>query len=511
MTGERRLLQRMFAKWPAVVVWGGAWLLMQSLDRALDLANLALILVFASALSAMWLGALESVLVCALAVMAFNWQFVPPRGTFSVDLRQHVLLLLVMLGVGSMVAWLTARQRALAQQAQQMAMQARLLHGFGEQLRECASERVADLLQQALQDATGQPGYVVLLGSAGPGAARWSAGSASADEQAHVEECLQSGQSTVAGIADVHGHQVLVLPLRGPTRCVGAAVVHLPAGESDAAGSLATAQALCDQTAVHCERTQAETERQQAEQEAQVQKVRNTLLASISHDYRTPLATILGAASSLLAQSERLSKAQVHSLLQSIVDEVEMLRGMTDNTLELSRLDSGAVQIHRDWESLEELIGSAVARARLRHAGISLHARVDRELPLLRCDAALVVQLINNLVDNAVKYGLGGQAIEIIARQVEGHILLAVADRGPGIPLALRERVFQPFERGTALSGLTASVRGAGLGLALCRAIMQAHGGDIQARSRQRGGTRMECRFPLEAQPTIPTAEEETP
>jgi two-component system sensor histidine kinase KdpD len=217
------------------------------------------------------------------------------------------------------------------------------------------------------------------------------------------------------------------------------------------------------------------------------------------------LATILGAASSLLAQSDRLSREQAQTLAARIVDEVEQLSTMTDNTLQLARLDAADVQLQTDWESLEELIGSAVARARQRYPALRLSLRLEPDLPLLRCDAQLLLQLLNNLVDNAVKYGDAEQTVEVVARRLDAQLLLAVADRGPGIAAAVRERMFLAFERGSpALQGEGAearSRRGAGLGLALCRAIVTAHGGSITAHARQRGGTRMECRFPIEPQP----------
>lgn len=507
MKNEPRALHWLKVKWPVPFVWLVTALLMGWMDGSVDLANQALLLVLASALCGLWLSAWESLLVCALAVMAFNWQFVPPRGTLTVDLRQHVWLLFTMLGVGSVVAWVTARQRTLAQMAQAMAAEARMLHGLGEQLRGQPPQGIADALANTLSDLAQAPCFVSLRSTAIEPATEWTAGAASTEERAHVDVCVRNGQPSETALAAVHGHDVRTLPLRGPTRCVGAAVVRLDRSIANNVHGLATAQALCDQTALHWERTEADALRQQAQQEAQAQAMRNTLLSAISHDYRTPLATILGAASSLLTQSDRLTAAQARALAQTIVDEVDGLRDMTDNTLELSRLDAATVQIHRDWESLEELMGSAVARARIRHPSVRIHSRVAPAMPLLRCDATLVVQLLNNLVDNAVKYGLDGQPVEIVARPVDDDILLTVADRGPGIPAALRERIFRAFERGPKRSNDSGPIRGAGLGLALCRAIMVAHQGTITPRMRQRGGTCMECRFPLEVQPVSPGAE----
>jgi len=500
-------VSRAFRAVPALAVWAVAWGLMLALDGSADLANLALVLVLASAVSGLWLSAAESVAVCALTVLAFNWQFVPPRGTFTVDLRQHIWLLLTMLAVGSMVAWLTARQRLMAEAARAMAAQAQWLRSFGEDIRAQPAAQVWSRLATALQQLTqAQVCVAARTAATGPHEVQLVQGTASAEELAHLRECTRSAQASAPALADVHGYQSHVLPMAGHSGCTGAVLLRLPRGQMLPASVLSTAQALCNQTALHCERAEVDAQSRQAQQEAHTQKVRNTLLAAISHDYRTPLATILGAASSLLAQQQRLSAEQVRALAQTVVDEVQTLGTLTDNTLQLARLDATGVQIRRDWESPEELIGSAVARARSRYPVAKINLRVATGLPLLRCDAALIVQLLNNLIDNAVKYGPAAQTVEIMARPLGHELLLAVADRGAGIAVAERERVFLAFERGDTGSAADAA-RGAGLGLALCRAIVLAHGGSIVIRARQRGGTSMECRFPLEAQPEQPAPE----
>ena len=496
--------KRYLAKWPVVVIWLSAWQLMQAMDGHAGLANLALILVLASAICGLWLSAVESVAVCAMAVMAFNFHFVPPRGTFSIDLRQHAWLLLVMLGVGSMVAWLMGRQRMLAESARTTAAHANLLRAFNEQLLREPPESVLQALASQLHSLTGAE---VVIGSASPGsdspAFQLVCGQANAEEVANLQECLRTSSSGSFALADVHGHQVLTLALRGQKQCPAAALLRTPAGHLLTPAVLTTAQALCDQTGLHLERTLIEENARQAREEAQTQKLRNTLLAAISHDYRTPLATMLGAASSLIAQSDRLSREQARALATTIVDEVERLRTLTDNTLQLARLDADGVQITKDWESLEELVGAAVARTRTRYPQVRVGLRLAPALPLLRCDAQLLVQLLDNLIDNAVKYGDPQQTIEIIARRLDDRLLLSVADRGPGIPVKVRERLFLMFERGDTnradSDGNTP--RGTGLGLALCRAIVLAHGGSLTAKQRQRGGTSMDCLFPVEPQP----------
>jgi len=493
---------------PAVGIWTLAWLLMLALDEQVDLANLALVLVLAAALSGLWLTALTSTVVCAVTVMAFNWQFVPPRGTFSVDIRQHAWLLLSMMTVGSLVAWLMARQRALADAAKTMASHAELHRLFQEQLRDESSVSAMGWLARALHQLT-RASVVVHLVTPNHETVSWPwpDDGMSPETQACLNECTRSGESMTLERLDVHGNEAVTLPLRGQAGCLGACLMRLPKGHRLSPAARTMAQTLCDHAALHCERALLEAHSQRVLAQAQTQQWRNTLLAAISHDYRTPLATILSAASSLLSQSGKLSAGQATTLAQTVVDEVDMLITMTENTLQLARLDATGTPVPRDWESLEELVGTAVSRVRKRYPDVKVNLRMAADLPLFRCNAELLVQLLNNLVDNAVKHGGIAQTIEIMARPRQGHLLLAVADRGPGMPWANTEQMFQAWVRGDEHAQKLGAERGSGLGLALCRAIVVAHGGTLQSRRRQRGGTSMECLFPIEAQPVSPTGD----
>jgi two-component system sensor histidine kinase KdpD len=227
------------------------------------------------------------------------------------------------------------------------------------------------------------------------------------------------------------------------------------------------------------------------------------MLAAISHDYGTPLATITGAASSLREQGERLAPAQRDRLAATILDEASRLARLTDNTLQLARLDGPGVTLQLDWESAEEIVGTVVRRARQRDPQRRLHARLEPGLPLLRCDALLLAQLLDNLVDNALKYSPPDAPVELLVRRMPEHVVLSVRDRGPGVPPAWRERIFEVFQRLPAVAD-TPAPPGAGVGLAVCRAIARAHGGELRVRPRGHGGSSFECWLPLaEAPPVI--------
>jgi two-component system sensor histidine kinase KdpD len=308
------------------------------------------------------------------------------------------------------------------------------------------------------------------------------------------------------------------LPLRGRGACLGAAVLRGPTVQRADDELRAHAQALCDQMGLALQRQQSAREEARARELAQSQGVRNALLAAISHDYRTPLATIMGAASSLESQAERLSLEQRSRLAHSIVEETEQLSRLTDNTLQLARLDAPGVALRCDWESAEEIVGAVLRRVRRRDPARRVRARLEPALPLLWCDGLLLSQMLDNLLDNALKYSPEAAPVEILVRRQAEQVLLAVRDRGTGVAPAWRERIFDVFHRGAAAAApvqaeasppaLDApSRRGAGVGLAVCRAIARAHGGELRLRPRGHGGSSFECALPVRPAPPPPQAE----
>ncbi|WP_077037809.1 ATP-binding protein [Pelomonas sp. KK5] len=484
---------------PPLAIWAAAFALMAWLDRQPDLAhigNLALLLVLAAALSSHWLNLAAALALDLVAVLAFNAAFIEPRGHFlQIDLAQHAWLLATMLGVSWSSAGLTARLRRQAELAQRHAREAEQLRAFSEALRDADG----DLPTQAAALAAAlhpQARLIVLrdtLPARDDDAAALILGTLDADQRTGLWLSLRRSLPFGPGTGRHEELPEWYLPLRGRAgRSHGAAL--LPAGEP---GQRSQAQLLCDQLGQALERGASERAAQRARELAEAQGLRNTLLAAISHDYRTPLATIMGAASALREQDEKLSAAQRRKLATAIVDESEALARMTDNTLQIARLDApGGARLKTDWESAEELAGAALRRARQRHpdAAGRLRARLDPGLPLLRCDAVLLLQLLDNLLDNALKYG-GSGPVEIRAVQADGQLMLAVRDRGPGVAPAWRERVFDVFQRGR--DGAPDATRGAGVGLAACRAIAQAHGGEMRYRARSHGGAAFECWLPL--------------
>lgn len=480
------------------------------LDGRVDLANLAMVLLLASAVASLWLPVTASCALSTLSVLGFNWRFVPPTHSLSVDLSQHALLLGAMLIVAWMIAGVMGRQRLLGSLALQQGQHIQQLHRFSETLRDgqepAEQAKLLLIALKALLERT--PRMLVLrhaVSATDDDASAIVFGEPSPHERSGLWQCLRQAVAFGPGTGRHSELPEWYFPLRGRQGALGAAMVTLSPEKLADDGLRAQAQALCDQVGLSLERMQANQQAEAAREEVQLQKVRNAMLAAISHDFRTPLASILGAASALQEQADRLSITQRERLQTSIVDEVRHLSRLTDNTLQLARLDAPGVALALDWESPQELAGTVLARFRERDRGVPVRLRVEPGTPpLVRCDALLVSQLLENLIENALKYA-SSAPVEVLVRHQPSHIVFAVRDRGPGVARDARERIFEVFQRGKRMPGADQSrSRGTGVGLAVCRAIAQAHGGSLRLRARSHGGSSFECWLPQALVPELP-------
>jgi two-component system sensor histidine kinase KdpD len=307
-----------------------------------------------------------------------------------------------------------------------------------------------------------------------------------------------------------HENQATVfLPLRGRTRAYGAAAWHTLNPKSLTTFQREMFQQACDLLGLEIERAQTLRLAQQAKEDAQSQGLRNTLLTSISHDYRTPLANLMGAASVIHDQASRLSADRIASLSQTVLDEAQHLNRMTTNTLQLARLDAAPLQIKKDWESLQEILGSVLAKARQRHPQRQLVVTVPEGLPLIYCDAILLVQLFDNLIENATKYSPDNTPIELHVQASPQALEVRVIDQGEGIADEWKDKVFQAFERVHAESSQADATgdkqlrRGMGVGLAVCKAIAKVHDAQLWIEDRQPHGAVMCLRLSVQQQPEV--------
>ena len=235
------------------------------------------------------------------------------------------------------------------------------------------------------------------------------------------------------------------------------------------------------------------------EVQAETERLRATLLASISHDLRTPLAVMTGASSSLAESGERLAPEERRALAQSVFEQARELSEHVAKVLDMTRLESGAPQLDRDWASIEEITASVLRRHQSRLAAHRLIVELPNDLPLVRVDAALLEQALGNLLENAAKHTPAGTVVRLRARVKDGELVVTVEDYGGGIAEADVERVFAKFHRGAPQGA-----GGVGLGLAICRAIVRLHGGRAWAERVPEGGTAFHIALPLEPAPAVP-------
>lgn len=487
----------------ALLTWTIAGIALWVFEQQLDLANLAMGMVLASALSAMWLPGWASMILSVLAVTAFNWFFVPPKFELSVHLNQNALLLVVLLLVNWIIAGLMIRQRQLVESAQALAAREAQLRAWGDLLRDAQDPAAhAAALRTVLQETTGVEVVILVRSSLHADVADASvlaAGEPNQEQQDGLTLCWREGKALGALTGRYEQLPDVYLPLRGRGVSVGAALLMGFGGHPMQEALLPHVQALCDQMGSALQRAWIALQEQQARELAQLQATRTALLAAISHDYRTPLATIMGAASSLQLQSDRLDAVQRQQLAQGIVEEAERLARLTENTLQLARLEGDSVSLQCGWESAEEIVGALLRRLRHRPEGHRVRVRLEPNLSLFWCDALLITQLLDNLLDNALKYSPADAAVELAISAEQDDLVLTVTDHGRGIAPAWREKVFEVFQRGDP--EMTPAVfeqsPGAGVGLAVCRAIATAHQGTLSLITPPDGGSCFECRLPL--------------
>jgi K+-sensing histidine kinase KdpD len=240
-----------------------------------------------------------------------------------------------------------------------------------------------------------------------------------------------------------------------------------------------------------------------AEIRIEMERMKNSLLSSVSHDLKTPLSSIYGAATSLLEQGDRLESEDRRDLARNIASEAERLNRVVSNVLEMTRIDAG-VEIRKDWQSVEEIVGAALAHTDSALSGRPIQTRIPADMPLIRVDDVLIQQVLINLFENIAKYTPEDSPVEIRAYYTEDSIILCIQDYGPGFPPGDEERIFEKFFRGRG-----DNERGVGLGLTICRAIIRAHDGTIRAANRRSGGAEIFIELPIGGrQPQIIASED---
>ncbi|KAB0655263.1 sensor histidine kinase [Burkholderia diffusa] len=496
-------------------------------SERLDLTNLVMLYLLGVVFSAVRLGRGPGVLQSFLSVAAFDFFFVPPRMSFSVSDTQYLLTFFGMLLTSLVISHLTStltRQASIAQRRERRtgaiyAMARELGAALTtEQIVEIGSRHVGEVFRARVAFLLPDSADKVRQKIEEPDAAVTLTG---ADLDSDVGQWVYDQQKPAGrGTDTLPATAALYLPLKAPMRTRGVlAVASRDPGELEVPEQLRMLDAFAAQIALALERVHYVEIARDALVNMESERLRNSLLSAISHDLRTPLTTIVGFSSMLAngraaaqggdaAAAERFAQRE-GELVDAIHDEALRMTGIVTNLLDMARLQAGSLQLKRQWSLLEETVGAALAackRVLARHpARVSLPA----DLPLLQMDAVLMERLFTNLFENAAKYTPPDTSIDIGAERVtddgQPFVRVHVDDHGPGLPAGMETRIFDKFTRGEKES----ATPGIGLGLAICRAIVEAHGGKIGALNRTAPdgrvtGARFWFTLPVDTPPAVP-------
>jgi two-component system, OmpR family, sensor histidine kinase KdpD len=441
-------------------------------NRVVSHASLALLFLTGVLVVSAWTGLGPSLLASLLSFLALNFFFTQPYYTLVVEDEADVAMLAFFVLMAGITGNLAARMRREVVERRAMLERTSNLYDFS---RRMASAVGADDVLKALADhvsrsigcgvqvfAPDEAGSLALAADAGP--VPPIAGSESA--------AMWSRQAS--GVE--HGDSWYVMKLMSDRSELGMVVVH---GDQVGQEHLELARSLCDQAAIALSRTQLVGELEEARITAETEQLRSALLSSVSHDLRTPLASIIGSTTSLMEYGDSISDVNRLELLATVVEEAKRLDRHIQNLLDMTRLGHGKLKLHRDWVDLHDIISGAIDRMRNALTEIPIQLDVPAALPLLWVHGALLEQALVNVLDNAIRHSPPDGRITLSAVHSGNQVTIAVCDHGEGIPDADKEKVFDMFY--TAGQPDSRDRAGSGLGLAICRGIVAAHGGTVAA------------------------------
>lgn len=455
----------------------------------IETTNLAMVYLLAVAGVASRFGLGEAVLASVLGVVVFDVAFVPPRGTLAVSDSQYLITFGVMLVVALLISRLTLRLRDQAQGAAERERRTAALYGLSRQLARSRSKK--EIVEAAVREIGGVfETEVAVLGRDEPLAPSPSG----FEEPAVARWALEHDQPAGRGTDTLPGSKGLYVPLRGAAGAAGI-LAFLPR-EDDwplAPAQRSLLETFANAIGLSLERAQLAKESHEVRIQAETERTRNALLSSISHDLRTPLTSIAGAASALVERGEG------GELAHTIVQESMRLNLQVQNLLDMTRLQSGEVKPRLEWNSVEEIVGAAVGGSRAMLEPRTVEVRIPPDLPLLNIDGDLVLKMLVNLFENAARHTPPETRLWVVASEGSRTVRIVVADDGPGIPKGQETAIFERFAQGGHKG------EGLGLGLAICRAIMRIHDGVIWAQARSGGGSEFHIEFPRPTkQPEVP-------
>jgi two-component system, OmpR family, sensor histidine kinase KdpD len=467
-----------------------------------QLADVVMIYLLGIILVSLRFGYGPSVVAAVLSVLLLDFFFVPPYLSFAVSDFQHAVTFAVMFVVAVVISNLTRRVRLQADDARFRERRTATLYGMSRELAATrATGKLASVAVQHVHDVF--EAEVALLLEAPEGRLDNVASGESAfipdeKERGVVDWVFSHDKPAGLGTDTLPSASALYIPLRGAQGRVGVlGVVPKDPRRFNDGEQRALLDIFAGQIASALERGRLAEQAQSAHLQIEAERLRSSLLSSVSHDLRTPLSVITGSASALLDSESALPPAARRDLMETILEEGQRLNRLVRNLLDMTRLTSGAVKVAKEWQAIEGVVGAALGRLEDQLRDRKVDVRIPPDLPPVPIDELLVEQVLINLLENAAKYAPAGTPVEVSAHVDNGALVVEIADRGPGIPRELVDRIFEKFYR-LPREGASG---GAGLGLAICRGIVEAHGGRIWAGNRDGGGAFFRFTLPIDGPP----------
>lgn len=467
----------------------------------LDLANIAMLFLLVVVLVSVRLGRGASVVATCVGVACFDFFFVQPRFSFAVSDVQYLVTFGVMLAVGLITGHLTAGLRFQAHVAAHRERRSRALYEFARELSGALqSEQIFDTTRDFIQ-RTFQARAILLVPALDDRLqAPVQTGDGSAPDLGIAQWAYDHAESAGLGTDTLPASSFFYLPLVAPMRTRGVLAIE-PAQQRwilipEQRKQLDTFAALA---AIALERVHYIEVAQGALVNMETERLRNSLLAALSHDLRTPLTLLVGLSESLTRSKPALPAEQMQ-MAQSLNGEALRMSALVTNLLDMARLQSGEIKLRLEWQALEEAVGTALRLCEKLLSEHQVTVGIPQDFPLIRFDAVLLERVLCNLLENAAKYTVPGSRIDVFAALHGTFATLTVADNGPGVASGREEEMFEKFTRGQRESARS----GVGLGLAICRAIVESHGGKVRYAKSALGGAAFIITLPLGQPPSTP-------
>lgn len=462
-------------------------------------ANVVMIYLAGVAFTAARYGHGPALASVALSALSFDFFFVPPVFAFALVEVQYGITLVVMIAVGWLISEIMKRLKAQLAASQLQERRTAQLYRMTRRLGHVAGvDAIVSTAGGVIEGAFDAEAAIYLRSDQGEMEPRFGETSTLALDPSSLstaERAATQLTTTRAEGATADQGPALFVPMSGLRAVIG--VVAARPRQADRfldPGELRMLETCANLLALSLEREQTMAQATRSQTEVETEKLRNTLLTSISHDLRTPLATIAVTTSSLLEGSDDDPLLAKRDVVEAIVEETRQLGRQVDNILDLGRLASEDRPLAVEWHVLDELVEMAFARMEHELSRHDVHVEIPEDFPMIRVADDLMIQVIINLLANAARYTPPGSRIEVRASRVGDRAEIRVADNGPGIPAKLEEAIFDKFVRGA--STIADGRRGLGLGLAICRSIVRAHDGEITARNLPAGGAELLISLP---------------